>query len=112
MNNATFTGRLGKNAELKTLPDGKKVINFSIAVDRGKDKQPLWVDCARWSDKTAVLPYLTKGTMVGVSGPIDLRTWDNGAAITIRVNDLELLGGKQEAAVVENTIPQSDNLPF
>ncbi len=30
-----LTGRLGKDAEIKTLDSGKKVMNYSVAVDTG-----------------------------------------------------------------------------
>lgn len=97
MNNATFIGNLGKDAELKELEGGKKVINFSIAVQDGKDNT-IWVDCAKWSEKTGVLPYLKKGTKVAVTGNVGIRKWEGGAALTLRVLDLELLGQKETAA--------------
>lgn len=120
MNNATFIGNLGKDAELKELDGGKKVINFSIAVPDGKDKT-LWIDCAKWSEKTAVLPYLLKGTKVAVTGNVGIRKWEGGATLTLRVIDLELLGGKIDAAkpvpATEDggvTMPDEpkDDLPF
>ncbi len=109
MNNATFIGNLGKDAELKELDGGKKVINFSIAVPDGKDKT-LWIDCANWSEKTAVLPYLLKGTKVAVTGNVGLRKWETGATITLRVIDLELLGGKAEAKGNNENIPVHSSL--
>ena len=101
MNNATFIGNLGKDAELKELDGGKKVINFSIAVQDGKENT-LWVDCAKWSEKTGVLPYLLKGTKVAVTGNVGIRKWEGGATLTLRVIDLELIGGKPVAAPAEN----------
>lgn len=98
MNNLTIVGRLGKDAELKTLDSGKQVINFSVAVDDGKDRPPVWFDCAKWSEKTAVLPYLKKGTQVAISGSVGLRKWDTGATLTLRVLDLKLLGGGEAKA--------------
>lgn len=112
MNNAVFIGRLGKDAELKTLDGGKQVINFSLAVDDGKDKT-LWVDCAKWSEKTAVLPYLLKGTQVAVTGNVGLRKWDGGAALTCRVLDLKLLGTKTQGNVPAATTDEPESsLPF
>lgn len=120
MNNAIFIGRLGKPAELKTLEGGKQVINFSIAVDDGKDRPPIWIDCARWSEKAGILPYLLKGTQVAVSGTIGLRKWDGGAAITLRVDKIELLGSKPEGTGTERVaasptasdISEPESLPF
>lgn len=107
MNNATFIGNLGKDAELKELDGGKKVINFSIAVQDGKDNT-LWVDCAKWSEKTGVLPYLLKGTKVAVTGNVGIRKWDTGATITLRVIDLELIGGKPQDGSHAGTSPEND----
>lgn len=107
MNNATFIGNLGKDAELKELDGGKKVINFSIAVPDGKDKT-IWVDCAKWSEKTGVLPYLLKGTKVAVTGNVGLRKWEGGATVTLRVIDLELIAGKPQDGSNVGTSPEND----
>lgn len=90
-------GTLGKDAEVKDL-QGKKVINFYVAVNQGygDNKTTLWVDCAKWGEKTGISEYLKKGTKVAVHGEPSIRKWDNGATITLRVADIELLGGKNE----------------
>jgi len=74
-------GNLGKDAVLNNV-NGKNVINFTVAhTERYKDAQGVqkdrttWVDCAYWTDRTAVAPYLKKGTMVYVEGTPDVRTY-------------------------------------
>lgn len=127
MNNCTFVGRLGKDAEIKELDGGKKVLNFSIAVDDGKDRPAIWISCAKWSEKTGIAPFLTKGTQVAVSGSVGLRKWESdkghGAELTLRVLDIRLLGSKpgneqttgdgtsesQQSAAIQEPI---DDLPF
>ena len=49
----------------------------------------------------AVLKYLAKGQLVGVSGEATLRKYTNksgveGSSLDVRVNDLTLLGGKAD----------------
>ena len=49
----------------------------------------------------AVLKYLTKGQLVGVSGEATLRKYARkdgveGVSLDVRVNDLTLLGGKAD----------------
>jgi single-strand DNA-binding protein len=104
MNNATLIGRIVRDAELKELDGGRKVINFSMAVDDGKDKPAIFFDCAKWSEKTGVLPYLKKGVQVAVTGNVGIRKWDtaqsHGAALTLRVIDLQLLGGGDKQPLV------------
>ena len=58
-------GNLGKDCIVKEV-NGKTVINFSVAhSERYKDAQgnqkerTTWVECAYWTDKTAVAQYLT-----------------------------------------------------
>ncbi|MEJ7912368.1 MAG: single-stranded DNA-binding protein, partial [Chitinophagaceae bacterium] len=56
------------------------------------------VDCAYWSDRTAIAPYLKKGTQVYVEGGPEVRTYPKndgttGASLVLRVMNVQLLGG-------------------
>jgi single-strand DNA-binding protein len=98
-------GNLGKDAVVNNV-NGKTVINFTVAhTERYKDAQGVqkdrttWVDCAYWTDRTAVAPYLKKGTQVYVEGNPDVRTFATqdgrqGAALTLRISTVQLLGSK------------------
>ena len=98
-------GHLGKDATVNAV-NGRNVINFSVAhTERYKDAQgtqvdkTTWVDCAYWTERTAIAPYLKKGTQVYVEGVPDLRTWTtqdgrNGATLILRVQSVQLIGGK------------------
>lgn len=100
-------GNLGKDALVNNV-NGKSVINFTVAhTERFKDAQgnqkdrTTWVDCAYWTDRTAVAPYLKKGTQVFVEGQPDVRTYTtqdgrNGASLTLRVLSVQLLGSRPE----------------
>ena len=99
-----IVGNLGKDCIVKEV-NGRNVINFSVAhTERYKDSQgnqkdrTTWVECAYWTDKTAVAQYLTKGKMVYAEGSPDADAYmnkDNQAAATLRmrVQSLQLLGG-------------------
>ena len=59
-------GSLGRDAESKQV-GSNTVINFSVAhTEKSKDAQgnqtekTIWVDCAKWGEKTGILPYLKK----------------------------------------------------
>jgi single-strand DNA-binding protein len=98
-------GNLGKDAQVNNV-NGKSVINFNVAhTERFKDAQgnqkdrTTWVDCSYWTDRTAVAPYLKKGTQVYVEGTPDVRTYTtadgrNGASLTLRIASVQLLGSK------------------
>jgi len=73
-------GRLGKDAELRSIQNGATVCNFSIAVDARditrNGRKTHWVDCALWGERGVKLAeHLKKGKQVAVSGDMDLRTW-------------------------------------
>lgn len=106
MNVFTATGNLGNNAEQRFTNDGKSIVNFSVAVKSGygKNAATTWVKCGLWGKQgEAVLPYLTKGQLVGVSGELCLREYQNkdgskGSSLEVNVKDLTLLGKKEEGA--------------
>jgi single-strand DNA-binding protein len=99
-----IVGNLGKDCITKEI-NGKNVINFSVAhTERYKDAQgnqkerTTWVECAYWTDRTAVAQYLKKGKMVYAEGSPEADAYmnkDNQAAATLRmrVQNLQLLGG-------------------
>lgn len=101
----TAIGNLGKDAMLNNV-NGKNVINFTVAhTERYKDAQgnqkdkTTWVDCAYWTERTGIAPYLKKGTQVYVEGQPDVRTYTtkdgaNGATLTLRVSSVQLLGSR------------------
>jgi single-strand DNA-binding protein len=98
-------GNLGKDC-VTNLVNGKNVINFNVAhTEKFKDAQgnqkekTVWVDCAYWTDRTAIAPYLKKGTQVYAEGTPDLRTYQKtdgtqGVSLTLRVQSVQLLGSK------------------
>ena len=98
-------GRLGKDCVVNTV-NGKNVINFSVAhSEKYRDSQgnnqekTVWVDCAYWTDRTAVAPYLQKGQQVFVEGTPEVRSFTRndgtaGASLSMRVREVQLLGGK------------------
>ena len=98
-------GHLGKDAVTNNV-NGKTVINFTVAhTEKSRDAQgnpkdkTIWVDCAYWTERTAVSQYLKKGTQVYVEGQPDIRTYTthdgrNGASLTLRVGNIQLLGGR------------------
>jgi single-strand DNA-binding protein len=104
MNQGTFAGRLGRDADLRQGDTpAKSVANFSVAVDVGwgDKKRTLWIACAVWGERAEKLAqYLTKGTSVTVSGDVDLRQYEKrdktaGAELTLNVQRLTLQGGGQ-----------------
>jgi single-strand DNA-binding protein len=102
-------GNLGKDCIVNTV-NGKNVINFTVAhTEKYRDSQgnnqekTTWVDCAYWTDRTAVAPYLLKGKQVYVEGTPEVRSFTRndgtaGSSLTLRVREVQLLGGKGEVS--------------
>ena len=102
-------GNLGKDCVVNAV-NGKNVINFTVAhTEKYKDSQgnpqekTTWVDCAYWTDRTAIAPYLQKGTQVFVEGAPEVRSFTRndgtaGASLSLRVREVQLLGRKGEGA--------------
>ena len=104
MNIATFTGRIGRDAEHRTTPSGKDVVNFSLAVDerRGGEKSTLWVSCGMWGERGQKLAqYLRKGAVVSVAGPVRVESYTSksgeaASKLCCTVNELSLHGGNRD----------------
>jgi single-strand DNA-binding protein len=98
-------GNLGKDCVVNTV-NGKNVMNFTVAhTEKYKDstgaqrEKTIWVDCAYWSDRTGIAPYLKKGTQVYVEGAPEVRTYQtqegkSGASLSLRVLSIQLLGSR------------------
>ena len=114
-----IVGNLGADCIAKEV-NGKNVINFNVAhTEKFKDGQgnlkekTTWVNCAYWTDRTAVAQYLKKGKQVYVEGWPEAEAYtnkDNQAAATLRmrVRDLQLLGGNTDSNQ-DNSYQQSSS---
>ena len=126
-------GRLGKDAELKELRNGNSMLVFSMATDKydssTKETVPMWHNCAMFPNSygnnpmsriDAVMPYLTKGKQVHVSGTFDYWEKDDGNRVpSVKVNDVIFLGKRDEESSSRNNIDPfaakpitSDETPF
>jgi single-strand DNA-binding protein len=102
-------GNLGKDCVMNQV-NGKNVINFNVAhTEKFKDstgtvkEKTTWVECAYWTDRIGVAPYLKKGSQVYVEGIPELRHYQKndgtpGTSLSLRVLSLQLIGNKPEHA--------------
>lgn len=100
-------GHLGRDAAQNNA-NGTPVINFAVAHTIAiKDPQgnkkdfTTWVDCAYWTDKVALLPFLKKGQQVYVEGipnslPYTTRDGKAASKLVLRVSNIQLVGIKKE----------------
>lgn len=93
----SFGGRVGQDPELKTIPTGSTVCNFSVAVsgyDRGsRQKTTTWVRIAIWGKRGEQLASLIeKGSIVSITGAFKMREHNGKTYLEVETNDVTLLG--------------------
>lgn len=97
-----IAGNVGKDAVLRRTGSGEPVLNFSLAVDNGKDKDgnkrdATWFDCAIWGKRAEALErHIAKGCKLTLSGRPTARAHDGKAYQGINVQELTFMGGGQE----------------
>lgn len=97
MKNITIAGGITRDAELRTA-GSDKVLGFSVAVSEGfgDKKRTLYFDCNLWGKRGETLAsMLTKGSKVSVSGDLSTREHNGKTYLTIRANEVTLMGGGQ-----------------
>lgn len=109
MNHVTLIGRLTKDPEIRYTQSGMAVGTFTLAVDRrvakDKPKEADFIPCVAWGNLASgvVNNYCFKGKQIAVEGRMQVRSYDakDGTkryVTEVVVNDLQLLGSKNEGA--------------
>ena len=80
LNHIVIMGRLTREPELRRTGSGIAVASFTVAVDRdfsgrdGGEKETDFIDCVAWRQTGEfVSKYFTKGSMIVVSGRLQIR---------------------------------------
>lgn len=94
INHAILVGRLTKDPELRYTPEGQAVTNIILAVNRNfKNQSGIietdFVNCTLWR-KTAenTANYCRKGSMIGISGRIQTRHFENQEGKRVYVTEV------------------------
>ncbi len=93
INNVTLVGRLVRDPELRRTGNGTAVVNFTLAVNRPYakegDVEADFINILCW-DKTAenVEKYCFKGSLVGITGEIQTRSYDNKEGNRVYVTEV------------------------
>ena len=121
MNKVILIGRVTKDIELKTMPNGKSVINFTLAVNRDyKNAQGEYdadfIDCVAFEQKAETISrYVRKGDRFSVYGNINTRTYKREDGSTakvfeVKVDGFEFLESKKSKVVEEE--PDFEDVSF
>ena len=86
LNKVMLIGNLGKDPEVRAIPSGAKVANFSIATTESytdkntnqKVEKTEWHNIVMWRGLAEVAEkYLKKGSQVYIEGRLQTRSWDD-----------------------------------
>jgi single-strand DNA-binding protein len=85
INEVKLYGRLGRDPELKTLPNGTLVVTFTMATTRNwkdesgqKKEQTEWHNLVCFGKRADVIAkYVKKGDSFYVTGRLQTRSWDD-----------------------------------
>lgn len=83
INRVVLVGRLTKDPELRHTASNIPVVSFTVAVNRAyaksdTDQQADYIQCVAWRRQAETInQYLSKGSLVGVEGRIQTRTYDD-----------------------------------
>ncbi len=125
MNSVILVGRLTRDPEVRYTSDTQRAIaNFSIAIDRGKDRSgnDLGADFPNivcfGKQAEVVEKYVTKGMQVGIQGRLQTRSYENKEGKKVYITEVvadrvEFLDSKRKTpqpdAAVEAEVKQAES---
>jgi len=109
-------GRLGKDPQIKETPDSKKYCRVPLAVNKGKDTEPVWFSLL-FFDKSAdlIVSYSKKGNEIFIEGEIKIESFKSNddqekKIINVFVKSFQFLQKKD--TVNENFENNQKNLDY
>lgn len=127
INQCNFIGRLGRDPETRYTQSGKAVASFSLACSekRGGEESTEWVNVVAWEKLAEIAgQYLTKGSLVFISGRMQTRKWQDKEggtryATEIVAREMKMLdsrggGDRSGSAGADGSAPPmgDDSVPF
>lgn len=128
INNVVLVGRMTKEAELRYTPSNIAVATFTLAVNRdfkgeNGEREADFINVVLWRQAAENLANWTKkGSLVGVTGRIQTRNYDNQQGQRVYVTEvvadrfqlLESKGDNQGQTQQQNAAPNftRNNNPF
>lgn len=94
LNRVVLVGRLTRDPELRFTPNGVAVANFTLAVNRPfsnqqGEREADFINCVIWRKPAeSVANYLKKGSLAGVDGRVQTRSYDNNEGKRVFVTEV------------------------
>ena len=116
INNIVLVGRTTKAIELKQNKNGTSYVQFTLAVNRPYKEeqggqQADFITCVAWNKTAETLAnYVLKGTMIGIEGRLQVRSYSNEAGVRqylseVLVNRFTFLESKKSSTIAEPVEP-------
>lgn len=94
INNVVLVGRMTRDAELRYTPSNQAVATFTLAVNRNfknqnGEREADFINCVIWRQQAENLTnWAKKGTLVGVTGRIQTRNYENQQGQRVYVTEV------------------------
>lgn len=94
INNVVLVGRLTKDPDLRYTANGTGVATFTLAVNRNftnqdGNREADFINCVIWRKSAETLAnYARKGTLLGVTGRIQTRNYENQQGQCVYVTEV------------------------
>lgn len=121
VNKVILMGGLGRDPEVRYMPNGEAVANFSIATtETWKDKQGVKQEKTEWHNivtyrKLAEIvgEYLKKGSQIYLEGKLQTRKWEKDGitrySTEIIMDEIKMLSGKPESGTQRDSEQSGGN---
>ena len=122
VNKVILVGGLGKDPEVRFMPNGEAVANFSLATNETwKDKAGVKQEKTSWHNIVAyrklaeiIGEYLKKGSQVYIEGKLQTREYEKDGqkryVTEIIADTMQMLGGKPDSQSAKENAPKRDNV--
>ena len=110
MFNATITGRLGTDPEMRYTDGGTPVVNVSIAHNwlYRDERLVKWIRISIWGELAEkAMTALHKGDLVQISGTVSFRTWTREDGKNVEEVELRGIGFDREEPLDLTEISQA-----
>ncbi|WP_313373851.1 single-stranded DNA-binding protein [Chishuiella sp.] len=95
-NNVRLTGNVGKNPEIKTLENDKKIARFSLATNESytnskneKIQQTTWHNIVAYGPIVSIIEkHVEKGKQIGVDGKLTYRDYTDKEGINRNITEI------------------------
>lgn len=93
INRVVLVGRITKDPELRKTQSGLSTVSFTLAINRrvSKDQQQQaeFINCVAWRQTADYMAsYVKKGTLLGVEGRIQTRSYDDKNGHKVYVTEI------------------------